>query len=119
MRLEGNFYSIDNIVQAEDSYTVSVTLNPEHPIYQGHFPGQPVVPGVCTLTVIKECIGCILSKSISFSSIKECKYVSALLPQANLAVTISLEFADSGKVKATVVRNDNLQLVLKLRATIE
>ncbi|MBQ7819240.1 MAG: hypothetical protein IJ341_06035 [Bacteroidales bacterium] len=120
MRLEGNFYKIDDIQQLqEDTYVATVTLSPEHKIYEGHFPSQAVVPGVCTLTIIRETLSKILSKEISFVRIKDCKYVSALLPQENLNITINIVITDLNKVKVVVERIDNKQIVLKLRADIQ
>lgn len=119
MRLENNFYTINNIEQkSDDAFAVEVTILPEHQIYEGHFPQQPVVPGVCTLTIIRECIGNILSKEVSFSSIKECKYVSALIPQEDLRIMINLTISES-KVTALVERVDDQQTVLKLKANLK
>lgn len=118
MRLENNFYTINNIEQkSDDAFAVEVTILPEHQIYEGHFPQQPVVPGVCTLTIIRECIGNILSKEVSFASIKECKYVSALIPQEDLRIMINLTISES-KVTALVERVDDKQTVLKLKANL-
>ena len=45
-----NFYKIIHIKEREDGkQEIEIELNPGHVLYQGHFPGQPVVPGVCTL----------------------------------------------------------------------
>ena len=45
-----NFYKIIHIKEREDGkQAIEIELNPGHVLYQGHFPGQPVVPGVCTL----------------------------------------------------------------------
>ena len=119
MRLEGNFYKVHTIDQIENNYKIEVELFADHPIYKGHFPQQAVVPGVCTLTIIKECLGNILSDNISFKSIKECKYVSALIPQNELRIIINLAIVDCDKVNATVTRVDNQQLVLKLKANLK
>ena len=119
MRLEDNFYKIHAIEQTENDYKIEVELLQDHPIYEGHFPGQPVVPGVCTLTIIRECIGKILSKSVSFATIKECKYVSALIPEQGLKIMINLTLTADGSVKGVVERLDNNQVALKLKATIK
>lgn len=45
-----NFYTILSSEQPDEtSGTVLLELNPDHAIYQGHFPAHPVVPGVCLL----------------------------------------------------------------------
>ena len=119
MRLENSFYKINNIEQkSDDAFAIEVTILPGHQIYEGHFPQQPVVPGVCTLTIIRECIGNILSKEVSFASIKECKYVSALIPLEDLRIMINLSITESTKIAATVERVDNQQTVLKLKANL-
>ena len=119
MRLEGNFYNIDQIETLENnSYIVKATLVPNHKIYEGHFPAQPVVPGVCTLTVIRECIGKILSREVSFRTIKECKYLSALIPEKEIGIVIAITLTDENKIMANVERADNQQNVLKLKAEI-
>lgn len=118
MRLEGNFYKIHNIEHADGGYKVEVELFENHPIYAGHFPQQAVVPGVCTLTIIREALSNILSRDVVFEAIKECKYVSALIPQHDLRVILNLTLVDQTKLSAVVERVDNQQTVLKLRATI-
>lgn len=117
MRLEGNFYKIHTINQEGDNYKIEVELFADHPIYEGHFPQQAVVPGVCTLTIIKECIGKILSDNVTFNSIKECKYVSALIPQEGLRIVLNITIVDN-KVSVIVDRVDNQQTVLKLKANL-
>ncbi len=119
MRLEGNFYNIDQIESLENnSYIVKATLIPNHKIYEGHFPSQPVVPGVCTLTIIRECLGKILSREVSFKTIKECKYLSALIPEDEVGIAIAVTITDEEKIMANVERTDNQQKVLKLKAEI-
>ena len=50
MRLKDKMFVV---IGSEDSY-VRVRLNPEHPIYQAHFPGNPITPGVCIVQMIGE-----------------------------------------------------------------
>lgn len=119
MKLLGNFYSVDGIELKQDcSYVVKVTLFAEHKIYEGHFPMQPVVPGVCTLTVIREVLGIILSRNVSFSRIKECKYLSALIPNSDLKITLNIELLSPASVKVCVENDAEQKIVLKLRAEI-
>ena len=49
-----NFYKVTHSEHInETDWVVQVMLNPQHAIYSGHFPQQPVVPGVCMLQIIK------------------------------------------------------------------
>lgn len=119
MKLHDNFYKIHDIAREDNTATIRVELLPSHPIYAGHFPGQPMVPGVCTLTIIKECIERILGCKVSYASIKECKYMSALIPEENLLITISTTIDEDKNVKAVVNRDSTQETVLKLKAVIK
>lgn len=73
-------------------WSVQVVLNPQHPVYGGHFPGQPVVPGVCMLQIIKECVEEICKHTLQYKQIASCKFLSAInpneTPELKLALTI-------------------------------
>ena len=47
------FTSIDNYLAQEGHYAFRVRLDASHPVYRGHFPGHPVLPGVCTLQLVR------------------------------------------------------------------
>jgi 3-hydroxyacyl-[acyl-carrier-protein] dehydratase len=50
-----NFYTILSSESSDSTtWTIQIELNPDHTVYQGHFPEHPVVPGVCLLQLIKE-----------------------------------------------------------------
>lgn len=119
MILKDSFYKVNSIEHVDDTtYIVKVVLLAQHHIYDGHFPGKPVVPGVCTLTIIKECLSEILQKEVTLRTIKDCKYISALLPQGNLNIALHLKLTDDTKLSASVVNEETQQTVLKLRAGI-
>lgn len=119
MRLEGNFYTVVRREQVQaDMFVVEVLLLPEHPIYAGHFPAQAVVPGVCMLTVIRECLAELLGRPVKFASIKECKYLSVLLPQEDLRIRLTLMLLADMQLKCTVTRCDDDQTVIKLKADL-
>lgn len=52
--LEGNFFKIKKVDESEGLIKAILEINPDHEIFKGHFPGQPVVPGVCMIEMIKE-----------------------------------------------------------------
>ena len=120
MELKGNFYTIQSIERkGAESYRAEVSLLADHPVYAGHFPGRPVVPGVCTLTIIRECLREIYGRLVRFTAIRECKYTSMLLPEPGLCVTLMLTVTDSGGLEGAVIADAGKRQVLKLRATIE
>ena len=56
-------------------------------------------------------------KNISFSKIKECKFISVIKPKAGLLISIDITFLKEDTISAIVYNNNNT--VLKLKATIK
>jgi len=50
-----DFYKIISLEKtAESKYLAMILINEEHEVFQGHFPGNPIMPGVCMMQIIKE-----------------------------------------------------------------
>ena len=88
-----NFYTILSSESSDSTiWTIQVKLNPGHPVYQGHFPGHPVVPGVCLLQLIKECVEDIRQQVTQVSS---CKFLSAINPIETPHISVALTFKET------------------------
>lgn len=51
MNWENNFYRIIQVAEGDNGFNSTVELMEKHPIYEGHFPFESIVPGVCTLAI--------------------------------------------------------------------
>jgi len=50
-----NLYTIKNTEKIdENNFKVQIELNPNHQVFEGHFPNNPITPGVCMMQIIKE-----------------------------------------------------------------
>ena len=86
-----NFYKIIHRKEREDGKReIEIELNPGHALYQGHFPGQPVVPGVCTLQMIKESAEQIVSQPLQYVQIASSKFLSAISTKRNFSPFLGL-----------------------------
>lgn len=83
-----DFYQVHDLRQGEGTLSCSVSYNPAHPIFSGHFPAQPVVPGVCTMEMIKELLEAALDKSLLLRSTGQVKFLQLILPDVVPDVTI-------------------------------
>lgn len=70
-----------------------IRLNDAHPVFEGHFPGRPILPGVCQLQIIKELVEKHLGKRVSIRSIRDLKFLSPVLPPDDNRLRISLSLA--------------------------
>lgn len=115
-----DFYKINEIAGSGDSYTVKVELNTKHEIYKGHFPEQPVVPGVCTMQLVKECIEQIVSKSLYYSQIQSCKFLSVVDPTANnlIELVLNLKEGEDGNINLQADILQKEQSTTKLKAVL-
>jgi 3-hydroxyacyl-[acyl-carrier-protein] dehydratase len=54
MKLVNDFYHIISTETADGTLRYKVRLNPAHPLYLVHFPGNPITPGVCLVQMATE-----------------------------------------------------------------
>jgi len=98
MLFENKYYKIlDAKVDGLDA-VYRIALLPDCDVYRGHFPGNPVSPGVCNIEIIKECAMLLTGKRLLIGTIKQCRLTAvaspALCPEVD--VILSLLPTDKG-----------------------
>jgi 3-hydroxyacyl-[acyl-carrier-protein] dehydratase len=83
--LTGNFFDIQSFTctrneEAQQNYHAVASLIESHPIYQGHFPGNPVVPGVCQVQMVKELVEKAVKHSVKLTESDNIKFLSMINP---------------------------------------
>ena len=90
-----NFYTLNQIEsQGEGKYLCRITLNAAHPIFAGHFPDNPVTPGVCMLQIIKNITEKITQKKLFLSKTSQVKFMTLINPNTAGELTLQLELAE-------------------------
>ncbi len=69
---------------------VTVNIRHDHPSLVGHFPGNPVVPGVVILNEVIEAISSIYKGAIKILSMPSVKFMSPLRPGEVLAIHVEI-----------------------------
>ena len=85
MSLRNNLYYI--VAQEEGRFTIRFDAN--HPIFQGHFPGHPVVPGACLIQIAEELAGTLAGRTVHFTSLRNVKFRQPVTPDTELTITIN------------------------------
>ena len=75
-----DFFKILSVEGAEGKFSVIAELNAAHEIFKGHFPGQPVVPGVCMVQMLKDTLAHIYKRKFTMKSASQLKYLAILNP---------------------------------------
>ena len=115
--LENSFYKI--ISSAENHYTVA--LLPDCDVYRGHFPDEPISPGVCSVQMVKELMERQLGKSLMLTDIKQARFTTLITPVQHHTLDINLELTpadNSYTYRATVGQGDNVFVELKGIASV-
>lgn len=91
MTLLQDFYHTTSIEQAsEEQHTAHIVLNPQHNIFMGHFPDNPVTPGVCMIQIVKDLAEKITGKKLFLSSASNVKFMAIINPLENPELKLDL-----------------------------
>lgn len=98
MLLENKYYKITAKSDKGSSTVFHIALLPDCAVYRGHFPGNPVCPGVCNIETIKECVMTLTGRQLSISTIKLCRLTAVASPITcpELDITINISSIDKG-----------------------
>jgi 3-hydroxyacyl-[acyl-carrier-protein] dehydratase len=102
--LEGDFFHSRDVTVDGHSLSGTVVFNPEHRIFAGHFPGQPVVPGVCMLQILKEYLEKMLAAKLILQKASQVKYLALIDPVQVPEVQVEISFKDEKGVVAASAR---------------
>lgn len=102
MKLNNSLYTVTREQRGEDAASYDVLLDASHVIYQAHFPGQPITPGVCIIQIAKELLEDFVRQPLEVQRVKNVKFLSVLSPVDTPAVTyvLSKVTADDNGYKA-------------------
>ncbi len=112
-----DFYKIVSTDKIDEgNYTVVVYLNKDHEVFKGHFPNNPVTPGVCMMQIIKELCESILNKELQLKTASNVKFMALINPEINPTLRLELAIAENEegeiKVKNTTYFDETVALKL-------
>lgn len=101
--LAGKLYTLEQTLQeAADSATYRIVLNGQHPVFEGHFPGRPVVPGVTMMQTIQELLEGKLQRKVVLRKASNMKFLNMIDPGANPVVDVTVQHKEQeGEIKVT------------------
>ena len=112
-----DFYKVEQLNKlSEGKYEAFVSLNKDSDIFKGHFPGNPVTPGVCMMQIIKELTEEILEVKLFMTNSSNVKFMALINPEKNPKLKLDLEINVSDenaiKVKNTTMFDETVALKL-------
>lgn len=109
MLLEGKLYNIKSIESTGAKLLAFIEIIPTHPVFDGHFPGNPILPGVCTLHICGELLSKHLKQQYILIKSENIKFTSLVIPTENTILGYEISFSKTDEqhiaVKCTVTGN--------------
>ena len=68
---------------------LALTIAADHPAYAGHFPGQPILPGVVLLDEALLALAALQGRAAALAQIKSAKFLSPVQPGESLHLEYS------------------------------
>lgn len=87
-----SLYTINNLLVSDADLDAQIAFYPTHEIFNGHFPGQPIVPGVCLVHIVKELASTIAEEEVLLTKSGNIKFLNIIDPQQNPEVSIKAAF---------------------------
>jgi 3-hydroxyacyl-[acyl-carrier-protein] dehydratase len=120
MILLNDFYTIVQKELSPGAVKAKISINGSHRILEGHFPGLPVVPGVCMLQIVREVMEVNTGKDLKISEADNMKFLSVINPQQNELVDVQVNYTEEGdKYAISATLFAGTVTFFKLKATLQ
>lgn len=120
MLIEG-LYKVDELSHSDANITAKITLNANHDIFKGHFPGNPIMPGVCMMQIIKELTEEVLDKELLLQTSTNIKFMAKINPETDPNLVLNISYTEEEgilKLKNTTYFDETLALKLNAKYKI-
>ncbi len=78
--LKDLFYIESIHKECENTLAAIASINGTNRVFAGHFPGKPVLPGVCSLYLVRKCVELFLEVELNYHKIDFCKFTGMANP---------------------------------------
>ena len=117
--LLNSLFKVKHFLADGGEIKATLELDPSHAIFNGHFPGQPVVPGVCMMQSVKELVERNVNQQLVITEADNIKFLSVIDPRVNklIQATVSVINKDSSFSINASLFAENVTF-FKLKATL-
>ncbi|MEN9489424.1 MAG: hypothetical protein RL494_1689 [Bacteroidota bacterium] len=112
-----DFYKVVSLEKNDSQkYLAIIFVNESHEVFKGHFPGNPIMPGVCMMQIIKELTEQITESSLVMQSLSNVKFMALINPfeTPELRLELDITTTEDGLVKVKNTSYFNETVALKL-----
>lgn len=112
-----DFYKILSLENSCGSiYDAVILINDKHDVFKGHFPDNPIMPGVCMIQIIKELSETITQSNLTIQTLSNAKFMAIINPEVTPELHLELDITTTEdglvKVKNTTYFNETIAVKL-------
>ena len=128
-----SLFKLRNLSQNEDNQieaAIDLACGPDsppggHPIFRGHFPGRPILPGACQVELVREVLNLALKKKYRMVRARNIKFLAVVDPavhenlprqQAGLTLFVQVKHKEDDLLVQAELRQAEDEICLKLNA---
>ncbi|MGJ8744082.1 3-hydroxyacyl-ACP dehydratase [Polaribacter sp.] len=90
MLIKGFYHVISKQIISDDVFHVTIKLHEEHAIFKGHFPENPITPGVCMVQILKEITENHFKCTLFLQKISNIKFTALINPFINSELVLEI-----------------------------
>ncbi len=102
----------------EGSIIATIHINASHRLYKGHFPGNPVTPGVTLIEIVRLVLSESLNKDLMLTEARDIKYLASIVPPYTDNINLEVKYNTvTNGIAVNCVLSGNGQVYTKIRGT--
>lgn len=110
-----DFYKVLNESTTDGLRSTEIEIDKDHEIYEGHFPGRPVTPGVVLMQLFKEEMERYSEKKLSLVRAENVKFMAVCNPSEDNRVVLESNIEDAGEfIKMKGIAKNEKGILLKI-----
>ena len=108
--LLNKLFSIIRSEKIEQKHLYEIELDSKHPIFKGHFPDVPVLPGVAMMQMVKELLEYSMGNKLQIQKMSNMKFLQMINPENVSFLKMQIEILENEegylKIKAQIMDDD-------------
>jgi len=106
--METDWFSLGDVAVFGNRIQAKMTLRPDSPWFQGHFPGNPVLPGVAQLIFVIRMIRHVFGQNNYIAGIRKVRFKRMIRPGEPLLVIVETSQNSTGRYSFRIECDDEL-----------
>ncbi len=107
--LQNKLFHILSETHHDQDATFEVGINWQHPLFGGHFPGRPIVPGACMVQMAVDLFSHLKNRPFLLTETGTVKFLQVVSPEIKDGITFSLSWEEGAddfcQVRVNVTQN--------------